>query len=373
MKKLWLALAILAAAVVPLSAQAFGTKTGEIVTVPAGQTETGTYFVTGSKIVIDGTIDGDLVCAGSNITVNGTVKGDVLCAGQLVEIRGTVEGNVRVAGQVLNLEGNINRNVMAFGQTVTFKSGLAVAGDAGIFAQFAKLEGTIVRDVYGAMQDLTLAGATGSVSVVAEHFSLADTAKVTGSLTYSSATPSNVNRDNVSANVTYKKLDAHVNDQNPAAAGMLFRLYWMAASLLTALVLVAVMPHVVRRLTDGMLGQIGRSLGWGAVVALAAPFTLTLVGATVIGLPLVVLAGGFLAALFMLGPILAGTTLARWFLKQVGGRGDSLWLSTVLGVIVLSAVIWTPVLGAFVWLASAMWTIGGVFLAMARPKAEEAK
>ncbi|HEY6736372.1 MAG TPA: hypothetical protein VI322_01510 [Candidatus Saccharimonadia bacterium] len=358
MKQLWKAVGVVVALAVPATALAMSTATGTTVSVPAGETRSGTYFAAGSNITVAGTIDGDLVCAGNNVTVTGTVHGDVICAGELVDISGTVDGSVRVAGQNVTLEGPVGRNVTAFGQAISAKPALAVAGDAGFFGQVVRVDGKVAKDVYGGAQQLTLAGESGKVAVAVGQLFLADSAKVNGDLWYTGQSASTFDHSKVTGTVTYAPVHRPASAEAAAAASVAWRIYWLAASLLTAFVLLALVPHRVRRLVDTMLDQAGPSIGWGAVIVLAGPFTMFLLTLTVIGLPLALLFGVIMLTALYLSPIMAGLAVALWVLHRLNYRQAALWWAALLGVIVASAVIWTPWLGALVWLASLMWVMG---------------
>ena len=47
--------------------------------------------------------------------INGTVNGDVMCAGASVTINGKVTGDIRVAGNTVTIGAEVGGNVTAFG------------------------------------------------------------------------------------------------------------------------------------------------------------------------------------------------------------------------------------------------------------------
>ena len=73
-------------------------RTGNAVTVAAGETVANDLYVFAGTVRVDGTVDGDLIATGGSIDVTGSVTGDVLAAGGTVSIGGTVDGDVRIAG-----------------------------------------------------------------------------------------------------------------------------------------------------------------------------------------------------------------------------------------------------------------------------------
>src|SRR3954465_15855676 len=73
-------------------------RSGETVTIPAGETVGTDLYVFAGPVRDEGTIDGAPVPPGGTIQVPGTVTGDVLAAGGDITITGTVGGDARVTG-----------------------------------------------------------------------------------------------------------------------------------------------------------------------------------------------------------------------------------------------------------------------------------
>ena len=72
-------------------------RTGNTVTVAAGETVSNDLYAFAGTVRVDGTVNGDLVASGGLVDVTGTVTGDVLAAGGSVTISGTVAGDARLA------------------------------------------------------------------------------------------------------------------------------------------------------------------------------------------------------------------------------------------------------------------------------------
>jgi hypothetical protein len=134
-------------------------RTGDTITIPAGETVDHDLYAFGQAVDINGTIDGDLVVAAGRITVNGAVNGDVIAAGGQITISGPVTGDLRVFGGQLALSGDVTEDVMAAGGQVN------VGGKVG-------------EDLLVTAGDLTLSGsvagsATGSVGTYSKPGSIA--------------------------------------------------------------------------------------------------------------------------------------------------------------------------------------------------------
>lgn len=66
----------------PPGVQAADFRTGQDVTVPAGETVNGDLYIAGNTITIAGTVNGDIFTAGSSVAVSGTVNGGLTAAGR---------------------------------------------------------------------------------------------------------------------------------------------------------------------------------------------------------------------------------------------------------------------------------------------------
>ena len=62
-------------------------RSGDTLTVAAGETVPNDLYAFAGTVRIDGTVDGDLVASGGLVDVTGTVTGDVLAAGGSVKER----------------------------------------------------------------------------------------------------------------------------------------------------------------------------------------------------------------------------------------------------------------------------------------------
>jgi cytoskeletal protein CcmA (bactofilin family) len=329
--KRWIAIvALAAAALVPAAALAFSAQSEQTITVPKGETKTGTYYAWGQVITIDGDVDGDLVCAGNSVSVNGAVHGDVICAGQTVTVNGPVDGSVRVAGQVVSLNGTVGRNGMVAAQTLAMGSASTLAGDLGVAGQTASINGKIAKDLYVKLDDLKL-GPDATVG---------------------------------GKTVKAPKTEPRHNDaQDFGSAILALRLYWIFASLIIGLAFVLLAPRLVQRVTKVMLDKPGSSIGWGLVVTLLGPIVVLLLLVTVVGIPLALLTGLLWLVLVATSGIVAGIAAGEWFVARADWKRHPLLWATMLGVPLAAIAFSVPVLGWLLAMVATWWAVGGISIA----------
>ena len=374
MRRIWVRLALLAPVVlIPAAALAYGVQAGQATTVPKGQTKSGTFYATGQTVTVDGDIDGDLICAGQTVEVNGAVHGDVLCAGQTVTVNGPVDGSVRLAGQTLNINGTVGRNVTVAGQVFNLGGGANVAGDLGVATQSTTISGPAAKTVYGATGNLTIDNKVGSVDAsVANNLSLEGGAGVAGNLTYVSDNVYSIDKSKVGGQVVHNQPLAREHRTQPQNASTALAswlgwvLYWLAAALVTGLVLVWLAPRLVKRVNRELLARPARSLLWGAVVTLLGPVAVILLMVTIIGIPVGLLLGVLWLLALVTSGLFAGIAAGEWISHRTGWQRGSLYTAAVVGIVVTVIVFNIPFIGWLLALLATWWAVGGLVLS-ARP------
>lgn len=360
----WRMLLMVAALAMPGLALAFGAEANNTVVLPKGETKTGTYYVAGRSITINGDVNGDLFCAGSTIAVNGAVHGDVICAGQSITINGPVDGSVRLAGQSLIVAGTVGRNVTVAGQSFELGTGARVAGDVGAWGQNVSLNGPVDKDVYGAVDSLSIDNKVGSVSAQLTSLNLGTDAAVQGDLNYTSDQPLTVDSSKVTGTVkhtapSHPQRERHQRTFQSWLAGLVF---WLAALLAVGLVLVALAPGLVRRVGQVLRTRPGASIGWGVVVMLLGPIVFVMLLLTAIGIPLAFLEVVVWGVAMALSTVFAGVGVGQWLLGRFQWNASSLWWATAVGIVVTTLVFQVPVLGPLAVLVAMWWGLGALML-----------
>ena len=141
-------------------------RTGDTVTVPAGETVATDLYAFAGTVRIDGTVDGDLVATGGTIDITGSVTGDVLAAGGNVSINGDVGGDARIAGGTLSVGGSVTEDLLATGGRVTVAPSGTVGEDAFAWAGLLAIDGTVTGDLIASAGSYTKTGTVGGTEDV---------------------------------------------------------------------------------------------------------------------------------------------------------------------------------------------------------------
>lgn len=116
-------------------------------------------FLNGTDVVIDGTVNGDVMAFGRTITLNGKVDGSLLAFAETVVINGQVSNNT-VVGSILMEFGSsaeIGRDLYFTGARLRLVDGASVLRDLYCLALEAHLAGEIGRDLKAIIGPLQIA------------------------------------------------------------------------------------------------------------------------------------------------------------------------------------------------------------------------
>ena len=372
--------------------------------LPTGQVLEDNLYVTASEIIIDGTLDGDLVAMGGYIEVNGEIRGDVLAMGGGIVINGPVAGDVRIAGGGLTLNGAIDGDLVSAGGGGAFPGAVAipieldgrqiqqgthltarasVGKDALMAGGTGVIEGTIAGTLWAAMGAIQLDGTVGGdANLYSGQITVGESAQIDGVLRYTT--------DSAAAPVIPGGVATSVEPVTPAptpaapppslAEQLLTWTIDVARALLGLLVvgwvLVKMTPDFTQHALAVMNARALAAFGVGLLVVLLAVPVIVL--ATTLawffwgiggGLAVAFFLFGLLGVLWSISPAMVGLWLGRRMLRP--GTGDL--LAMVVGVLVLWLVIraftWLPVAGSFTtWLLQLItfvYAVGALIVAAA--------
>lgn len=119
-------------------------------------------YVEGSRVSIDGVLDGDLFVAGEAVYISGTITGDVYALGNVVDITGDVYGSIVTVGNNVSLINTVGRNAYVFASYASLNSDITndlflasinssisgkVYGDARVFSGQTAIDSDINQDL----------------------------------------------------------------------------------------------------------------------------------------------------------------------------------------------------------------------------------
>lgn len=336
--------------------------------VASGATIDGAYYAANQEVIIDGTVEGDVYCAAQNVVITGTIEGDLICAAQSVEFLGEVSGDLRIATQTLRVEGTVEGTATVFGQNIIFTDESTVGRDLNGAAQLVSLEGTVGRDVALGAERLTLEGTVGrNVSADVESLILSENGEVGGAVAYTSNREATV--DGAVAGEVQRSSPPADRDDASDSWVIGAAVYGVLSVLLVSMLLVALAPQLIHRVTDKGTKRLGMAALVGVATLFSVPVVLVLLAITVIGLPVALLLGlVWIVVLVLSGPVFA-YYLGRIIMKNRTKNALYIMLS---GALVLTVVYAIPVANVIAGLITGVLGTGMLLLTIAdrfeRPK-----
>lgn len=171
-----------------LPAFAAETSNSEYVIVRDGDVFPDDLYAGTVSVVIEGTLDGDLIAfAGDSVVIDGTVTGSVYAVAPSITVTGEVRGSLRVATNKLEVSGRVDGDLVGVARRADLSSESAVSGDVLVWAWSLNARGTVGADLTGSQRRLDLAGSVGGdVGVSVGRFSVVGPLTVGGDLGYRS-------------------------------------------------------------------------------------------------------------------------------------------------------------------------------------------
>lgn len=335
-------------------ADAIETSNSEFVIIPQDDVLADDLYAGAIKVVVEGTLDGDLIAfAGEEVVINGVVTGSVVAVTPSVRVTGNVGGSLRVAANRLEISGSIGGDLVGVAVDAELAGSSTVSGDVLMWAWSTDALGTIGGTLTGSQRSLDLAGEVhGDVEVSVGRLDVVDRLEVGGDLGYRSRRDAEglASADVSGAVVHQSPLPPNLRVR---ALGLLGRFLVVLFLALSALIAAYGWPER----TSMAVAEVGRGplRRWaiGAAI-LAAPLLVSAVTGLIVGLAP---ASAALPLLLVLIPVilaLAGISFALAFVAWapvVGWLGGVVFrrldiYGAILAGSIVTALLWyLPVIG----------------------------
>ena len=330
------------------------TSNAEFVIIPEGDVFPEDLYAAAIRVVVDGTIEGDLIAfAAEEVVVNGTVTGSVMAATPRVTINGSVGEALRTTTTTLSLAGTVGGDLVGAAWTARLREGSLVEGDVLIWAWEAEALGTIDGDLSGSQRRLELTGTVGGdVDVSVGRLVVTSDLTVDGDLGFRSERPAE--------GLEHAVVGGAIVDKTPLPPNLRVRALGLLGRFLVVLFLTLAamtVAHGWPGRTSAAVTRLGatpvRSWLRGAPV-LFSPLLAVLVTALILGLAPAAAALPLLAVLVPLILALLGLTFAVTLvagIPTVGWLGKSVFRRTglygsILGGSALVGLVWyLPLVG----------------------------
>lgn len=343
----------------------------------------------GQSIVIgeEDEIDDDLVAFGRTVDIRGMINGDVYAFAQNVKITGDVDGtiftgaatvdldvigvrSVWAAGGTVNISGDIMNNAVLFGGAINVDENGVVGKDLKVYGGEVTVEGEVDGTIKAGADKFIMAGRSGQVTVDAEEVTISSPARISGDLIIrGKKEPTIETGAEISGETKFEEVKESKGEEKAflAIAPLIAFFIWLAkiilfiAKIIVGIVLIALVKNYLRRIIDTLVTKPWHSLGWGFLGLIVIPVSVAILFIVLIGFPFAFLGIYVYTILLYLSSIIVGLVIGEKIIRLFKTEGEiSLYLSLIVGIVVLTFVGLIPVLGFLVKIATVLFGAGAI-------------
>ncbi|MFN3565223.1 MAG: polymer-forming cytoskeletal protein [Burkholderiaceae bacterium] len=300
-------------------------------------------FSAGPAVRIAQPVTGDLFAAGGSVDIEAPVTGDALAAGGNLRIGAPLGESLYAAGGQLRIDAPVARNARVAGGRIELGPGSKVAGNLTVAGGAVELRGAVGGHVLAAAGELLIDGEIGGdVTATAGTIELGPNARVGGRLRY--AGREEIRRD-AAAQVAggIERVAARGESQRAERLEPRFGprggWVWTLGLMLLAALLVGALPEFYSRVSATAQARPAASLIAGFAALACVPIAAVILFATIVGIPLALIAVGLYLALLVIGYASAGVALGDWALKRVrAAAAAELWWRVAAAILATLAI-----------------------------------
>ncbi len=346
-----------------MSATALEIKDGNRVSYPEGSFLDDDLFITGASCRLDGTINGDVLAFGQDVRNTGIITGVFIAMGNGVTHTGEVRHSLGVCGKVIFLDGTVSGTSYAVGETLEIGTEANLKRELYASCKYFILDGEIGADADISCKAAVISGVVGgNLELKADEVEIRETATINGDLiVYCEEQDLFIDDD---ALITGEVVRRDPERIRPGFLKKLFlfsRLYFLSALLMIGLLVIVLAHKHVRRAASAITTEPLRSAAVGILTFVGGFILVVALSITVIGIPAALLVSLVLCSLMVfvgqayLVTALGALTLGRQKIDSIGGT----IIGFLLGLVVLSALLFVPIAGPLVYLLAGLIGAGG--------------
>lgn len=324
----------------------------------------GDAYLVGGNASIDADITGDLYIAGGIVTINSNIGQDLVVAGGKVTVVGNVLGDIRLLGGQLAVYGKVGEDIIFAGGSADVGKTAFVNGSVIVTAGILTIDGQVKENVRGVMGMLLLNGTVGqNVSVTVEDsMSIADTAKILGSLEYSSLFESKIPAGVVSGTVIFNKFEKQNLLGKFTYWYFVEKLFSFLSAILLALIFVLFAPKALLSAAENTKKAVLKSFGIGLLTMIFAIVGGLILMISVIGIPLALIILAGLLIVFYTSQVFVAAWLGSYFFDYKKFKKIKIFGILLLTMLVYHLVGIVPYLGIAVHLVLFLLGVGSIVM-----------
>lgn len=333
-------------------------KSGDDIEIKENEVIDDDLIALGQNVTIKGRINGNVCAFSRDVEITGYIAGTIFCGAANVDIDAQSVGTIWAGAGDIEISGDISNNVLVFGGSLDIEEDTKIGKDLVVYGGKVRVAGEIDGSVKGGAGTLVMSGKSCCVDVDADEITIKSGALITGDLIVKSDQKPVIEEGaEILGEMKLKRTEEVEVDKKavfalaPVIAFFiaLFKILVFITKIIVGIVLIALSRIYVRRIMDTMLSKPWHCLGWGFIGLIIIPVAVIILLSLLIGYPFAILGVYVYTIIFYLASIFAALVIGEKIIKLFKKEGDvSLYLSFILGMIVLLVLGFIPILGFIV-------------------------
>jgi len=346
-------------------------KSGDDITVAEDQVIDDDLIAFGQKILIKGDVNGDFYAFGQSVTVLGDIQGTIFCGAGNIDIKAKSVKSIWAGGGNISINGRVSRNVVLAGGQLYIDGDAGIGRDLKAFGGNLEIDGDVAGSIKAGVGKFTMNGSGGDVRVDADKIVIESGTEISGDLIVRGKNKPDIEDGAVISGEIKFEEPVEKEKEQPSLSTvapmigfltLFLKVVFFIAKILVGILLIATAKNFVRRVMDTLINEPWKSLGFGALGLFVIPIVVVILIALLIGLPLALFGIYLYTIFFYVSSIFIALVIGEKLIALFKKEGDiSLYLSFLVGMVVLFIITLIPVLGFIVKFFVVLFG-GGMFL-----------
>jgi cytoskeletal protein CcmA (bactofilin family) len=323
-------------------------------------------------IDIKGTVTGNVYAFGQSVTVSGVIGGSLYSGGATISINPKSVQSVGAAGGNVKVSGAIAKNLILFGGSLMVDKQTSIGKDLRAYGGKLIMDGVIAGAIKGAVGDFIMSGKSGRIKIKSDKTNIKSSAYVAGDLCLTSENKPVIEEGaTITGEITIQEARAEETGSFLAALApmlafifMMIKIVMLIAKIIVGVLLIALFRRYMRRIMDTLNTETWKSLGWGFLTVIVVPVAVVILFAILVGSPIAILGIYLYTVVVYLSSIIVALVLGEKIIGLFKKEGAiSMYLSFIIGILILFVVGFIPVLNALVCIFTLLFGFGATVLA----------
>lgn len=326
------------------------------------------YYVAGGSVLIENgaVFNEDLFIAGGNIRAFGEAN-DVMVFGGEVSLENYVKGDLRVFGGTVNINSTVDGDLVIIGGEVYLNDSADIRGESIVIGGKVNQSSDINNESNIVAGSVTLNGIINSVAYITTQSAIFDKkGEVVGNLNYYAPQKAvEIDGFKSSGNIVFNEIKSI--DEIGIVKSTVINLLnlWLILKFITTLVIAFILIYVFKVFSQGVndigVRSMGKSFLAGVLGLLMIPLIIIMLFASLIGMPISFLLLLLYIIILMISTPIAGIIIGHLAASLSGKDIKRVnFQNSVIGIILITALQFVPVLGAITIFIFRIIAVGAV-------------